>query len=175
MDKLKDFIDRHREEFDNVDLPKGHLQRFERKLRRDPHRASRYFLPIVSTVAAAACILAFLFITGRNDGTSPVNPNHFVCEADEEMEELREYYRMRVYNVEEQIVGLYEEHPSPATLAILQDFEDVAHEIRSFEENILPTLPCSNNGLNVINRQYSGSLESLGVMLEQMEAITNLE
>jgi hypothetical protein len=173
MDKLKDFIDRHREQFDNVALPKGHLQRFERKLNGRNRRPARYILPIGVAIAAAACILAVLFVHPNNNGANP--GNFFICEADEEMNELRNYYRMRVYDLEEQLRSLHQAHPSPETLAIIQDSEDVAQSIQSFEENLLPTLPCSHSGLNVINRQYAGSLESLGAMLEQMEAITNRE
>lgn len=42
-----------------------------------------------------------------------------------------------------------------------------------FEETILPTLPCSNDGLFAMTQHYSNSLEGLTLMLKQMEQVTD--
>jgi hypothetical protein len=175
MDNLKDFIDRHRDEFDAEPLPDGHLERFERRLRRRHNRHARYLLPLAATLAAAACIFTFLFITGGDANPNRNGTGAFICESDEEMDELRAYYHMRVYDLEERMRSLHQAKPSEGATGILQDTKEVMNSIDEFEENILPTLPCSDDGLNVMNRQYAGSLEILGKMLEQMEEITNQE
>ncbi|MDR2498366.1 MAG: hypothetical protein LBD28_02885 [Tannerellaceae bacterium] len=175
MDNLKKFVDQYRDQFDAEPLPDGHLERFERKLRSRHNRPARYFLPIAATIAAAACIFAILFIKGGEYNRNQNGNGAFICEADEEMDELRSYYHMRVYDLEERMRSLHLAQPTEGSASIMHDTQEVMKSIYDFEENILPTLPCSGNGLNVMNRQYASSLETLEVMLEQMEEITNHE
>jgi hypothetical protein len=168
MDKLKEFIERNKSAFDCEPLPEGHLERFEKKLRRQsPSILRRYLLPIVATAAAACLILFFLRPQNNNDA----EPSLFVCDADEEMDELREYYNMRVYDMEEQIRTLHEAHPTPGTRQLLEETENVIETVREFEADIFPTLPCTDNGLFAMTQQYEGSIGSLSFMLEQMESI----
>jgi hypothetical protein len=174
MDKLKDFIEQHREEFDNETLPEGHLERFERKLHKREGAIRRFILPAAATIAAA-CFLAFFFLPGKEKGTDPAGASAFVCEAGDEMDALREYYNMRVYDVEEQIKSLHDSSPSPGSLELVEESGKVVQTVYEFEENILPTLPCTDNGLFAMTQQYANSLESLNFMLGQMEQITDGE
>ncbi|MDR0538151.1 MAG: hypothetical protein LBH04_08980 [Tannerellaceae bacterium] len=170
MDKLKKFIDLHRDDFD-LPLQQGHLNRFETKLNRWRRPLlRRYLFPAVATLAAA-CLLTFLLVPR----SAPEKRIVFVCEVDEEMDALRKYYNMRVYDVEERINSLYETKPSQSLQKLAEEAGKVVRTVREFEEEIFPTLSCTDNGIFAMKLQYDGSLESLIFMLEQMELLSDME
>ena len=56
---------------------------------------------------------------------------------------------------------------------LLQESKRILTDNYMFEETILPTLPCSNDGLFAMTQHYSNSLEGLTLMLKQMEQVTD--
>ena len=92
MDKLKDFIDLNKEAFEEVEMPEGHFERFERKLERQGRRQP-ILLYGVGTIAAAA-VVALLLLIGRPDKDIAPEPSEIVaqmCETREEFEETRKH------------------------------------------------------------------------------------
>ena len=154
MDKLKNFIDTNREAFEDDLLPEGHFERFEQKLAVP--RKSRATLYSLCAFAAAACI-ALLFLFKLPGGTPlPTQPRQVVtgqhaCEVKEEMQ------------------AMYKLQQTPGAEELLKETKRVLTDNYMFEETVLPTLPCSNAGLYAMNLHYSTSLESLNIMLKQME------
>jgi hypothetical protein len=171
MDKLKDFIDAHREAFDNDLLPEGHLARFEKKLK--PKRRLRKLAPAIVTIAAATAALLILLKTQSNISPAPQQGTTFICEAEEEIEELRLYYNMQIYDVETQIKDLHSHRQTPGSSELMQATEHIIRTSCEFEENILPTLPCSEAALFAMNQHYGNSLQSLNLMLRQMQRVIN--
>ncbi|MDR1645089.1 MAG: hypothetical protein LBS05_04610 [Tannerellaceae bacterium] len=170
MDKLKDFISNNRMAFDEgISLPEGHFERFEEKLRR---RRLRSFVLAAVAVAAAAGLLFFLPIGGDRSDALPGNVI-FTCEAEEEIEELRFYYNMQIYDVEAQIIDLYAGGGMPGSIELMKETEQVIRTTCDFETDILPSLPCSEAGVFVLNQHYSNSLNSLNLMLNQMKRIAS--
>jgi hypothetical protein len=169
MDKLKHFIDTHREAFEDDLPPAGHFGRFEKKLpvpsRRQLNRTR------VSAVAVAAAVTLFVFIRILNEtGNTPVQQtNLYTCETQKEIDELRLYYNMQLNEVSAQIRALYKSEQTPGGLELLQETKRVIKSSHEFEDAVLPTLPCSDAGLFAMNQHYSNSLESLQIMLNQME------
>ncbi|MDF9829198.1 hypothetical protein [Parabacteroides sp. PF5-6] len=163
MDKLKQFIDEHRQEFDDFELPEGHLARFEKKL---PRRAKRHTLwYTVYGVAAAACIALFILFKPSTDlFMDDDDPTANVCE----IEELQLYYTMQINEVLARIEAADEETTSYKSAQLVQASRKVVSDSGRFEEEILPTLPCSEEGIYVINQHYSNSLRSLQIMLDQI-------
>lgn len=170
MDKLKQFIDDHRDEFDEIDLPKGHLERFEKKL---PSRRKRHTLWYsIYGVAAAACIALLIFFKPSTDLFIEENDSATnVCE----IEELQLYYTMQMNDVLAQIEATYEKDVSPGTTQLMQAIKNVLNDSDQFEEEVLPTLPCSEEGIFAMNQHYKNSLISLQIMLEQMENVKETE
>lgn len=173
MDKLKNFIDTNREAFDDDLLPEGHFERFEQKL--PAPRKSRAALYSLSAFAAAACI-ALLFLFKLPGGTplpqqQQMASKPYKCEMKEEIEELRLYYNMQMDNIISQMQTLYKQQQVPGASELLQETKRVLTDNYMFEETVLPTLPCSNAGLSAMNQHYSTSLESLNIMLKQMEVM----
>lgn len=172
MDKLKNFIDTNREAFEDDLLPEGHFERFEQKLAAP--RKSRATLYSLCTFAAAACI-ALLFLFKLPGGTplhtqpGQVATGQHKCEMKEEIEELRLYYNMQMNDIISQIQVMYKQQRIPGTEELLKETKRVLTDNYMFEETVLPTLPCSNAGLYAMNQHYSTSLESLNIMLKQME------
>ncbi|MDR1938029.1 MAG: hypothetical protein LBQ73_05980 [Tannerellaceae bacterium] len=171
MDKLKDFIDTNREAFEDDLLPDGHFERFEKRLEKKRNRR-RFSL---AAVAMAAAVGLFLFLKIQSDLGDASQPEAvFTCEAGEEIEELRLYYNMQIYDVEAQIKELYAHEDTPGGLELMEETEQLLQTTCDFEANILPTLPCSDAGVFAMNQYYSNSLKSLNFMLKQMERVVNM-
>lgn len=174
MDKLKNFIDTNREAFEDDLLPEGHFERFEQKLAAP--RKSRATLYSLCAFAAAACI-ALLFFFKLPGGTplhtqpGQVATGQPICEVKEEIEELRLYYNMQMSDIISQMQAMYKQQRIPGTEELLKETKRVLTDNYMFEETVLPTLPCSNAGLYAMNLHYSTSLESLNIMLKQMESM----
>lgn len=202
MDKLKTYIDHHRADFDTGSLPEGHADRFRRKLEAGkrpwepeeenaasadsepdaapvlssrPNRTRRLWVLRISFAAAAA--IALLLLLRMPGGTAipsapVVRPEAGACQAKQEFEELRIYYRMQIHEMTAQIEQVYKADQTPGGAELLKETKKVLHDNYMFEETVLPTLPCSNNGLFAINQHYSNSLESLSIMLREMERMS---
>lgn len=202
MDKLKEYITRHRAEFESDRLPEGHLDRFRTKLESGrlpwepvrektmsapddrPERAEltagRKILPsrrrpwglwLSFAAAAAVAVVCLLRLPGGTSLPSapPAQAETQTCQAREEFEELRIYYTMQINDMMAQIRELYKEEKTPGGAELLKETKKVLHDNYMFEETVLPTLPCSNKGLYAMNQHYSNSLESLSIMLREME------
>jgi len=168
MDKLKQFINDHREKFDDIELPKGHLERFEKKLPSHGRRRTLWYS--IYGVAAAACIALLIFFKPSTDlFIEDDDPTANVCE----IEELQLYYTMQINDVLAKIEAVYEKETSPKSTQLMQATKEVLNDSGQFEEKILPTLPCSEEGIYAMNQHYRNSLKSLQIMLEQMENDTD--
>ena len=165
MDRLKDFIDTHRKAFDEEPLPEGFLERFEQKL--PPARQRRGAMLYWGFALSVAASLAHLFLlrlpTETADG--PLCNNS-------EREELRIYYQMQINEVMAQMNRLYQEGEAPGTKELYWESKRVLADNEMFEKTILPVLPCSNDGIFAMTQHYSGSLESLSLMLDRMRMLT---
>ena len=82
---------------------------------------------------------------------------------------LRLYYNMQMSDIISQMQAMYKLQRTPGTEELLKETKRVLTDNYMFEETVLPTLPCSNAGLYAMNLHYSTSLESLNIMLKQME------
>ncbi|WP_455638995.1 LPXTG cell wall anchor domain-containing protein [Parabacteroides sp.] len=174
MDKLKNFIDTNREAFEDDLLPEGHFDRFEKKL---PKTGKKHFklYSLVAFAAAASIALLFLF---RMPGGTPVPETRKAsvqkaCSNQEEINELQIYYKMQIGEIMAQMESLYKKEQTPGGAELLQESKKILKDNYMFEETILPTLPCSNDGLFAMNQHYSASVESLNIMLKQMEIVVN--
>ncbi len=169
MDKLKQFIDQHIGEFREEALPEGHLERFGKKLPPSPAKKRKLLIGVCSFAAAATLALLLWvrpsFVMDDSGET--------VCESAQEIREVRLYYQMRIDEVIAQMQTIYKEKKAPGTADLWQETNRVLSETERFESDILPKLPCSNDGLYAMNQHYSNSLESLMIMLQQMERVTN--
>lgn len=218
MDKLKDFIDIHKEAFEEENLPAGHFERFEQKLaasdltqaeenerpvelstdspgeattggaenepqplRRTLPRKNLRLYSLWGSFAAVA-VVALLFLLRIPGGTplpspapSPETPTASTCQAREEIDELRLYYTMQINETMARIKTLYKHDKSPGAAELMAATQKVLTDNYMFEETVLPTLPCSNDALFAVTQHYTNSLESLSIMLKQMERVTGDE
>lgn len=218
MDKLKDFIDNHKEAFEEENLPAGHFERFEQKLAglhlTQPEEKDGSSEPATDTTGktgsaqrendgqplhptlprknirlyslwgsfAAAAVIALLFLLRMPGGTplpssapSPATTATSTCQTREEIEELRLYYTMQINETMERIKTLYKHDKSPGAAELMAATQKVLTDNYMFEETVLPTLPCSNDALFAMTQHYTNSLESLSIMLKQMERVTGDE
>lgn len=167
MDKLKQFIEDNRDAFDDdIQLPEGHFERFEQKL---PSPRKRPVWLYTVTIAAAAC-LAMLFLL-----KPPANPlgeeEQYVCE----IEDVQLFYQMQMNDVLAQMETLSETDQSQGVALLLEASRKILTDNEQFEQQILPELPCSPEGLFAMNQHYNTSIASLNVMLEQMEKVIDID
>lgn len=172
MDKLKNFIDTNREAFEDDLLPEGHFDRFEKKL---PPAPRKHFKLYSLCAFAAAASIALLLLLRMPGGTPvPESPQTGVqqkCSNQKEFHELQMFYKMQINDIMAQMESLYKEEQAPGAAGLLQESKRILKDNYMFEETILPTLPCSNDGLFAMNQHYSASVESLNIMLKQMERV----
>ncbi|MDR0429703.1 MAG: hypothetical protein LBH58_04410 [Tannerellaceae bacterium] len=173
MDKLKKFIHTNREAFDNDPLPAGHFKRFEKKLPTPPKKQIKWIN--VFSIAIAAVVTLFVFIRIQSDmkDTSLEQSGMYTCETQKEFDELRFYYNMQIDELWVQIRTLCKSEQSSGGLELLEETKRVIKSTHDFEENVLPILPCSDDGLFAMNQHYRNSLASLNIMLKQMEYVTD--
>lgn len=174
MDKLKNFIDANREAFEDEALPEGHLERFGQKLPKPRKRRVTLYALCAFAVAASIALLFLLRLPGGT-GMPAGQPKATApsCETKEEIEELRLYYNMQMNDVLAQMKKLYKQDQTFGAEELLRESKRVLTDNYMFEETVLPTLPCSNDGLFAMTQHYNNSLESLSFMLRQMERVTD--
>ena len=85
--------------------------------------------------------------------------------------DLNEQADDRLACIISQMQAMYKQQRIPGTEELLKETKRVLTDNYMFEETVLPTLPCSNAGLYAMNLHYSTSLESLNIMLKQMESM----
>lgn len=169
MDKLKQFIEEHAGEFQEEALPEGHLERFEKKLPAFRSNKRRLIIGLCALTTAATFALLIwvkpiLMLNETEDMT---------CGSANEISEVRLYYQMQMDEVIAQMQTIYKERKAPGTADLLKETSKVLSENEAFETKVLPRLPCTDQGLYAMNQHYSNSLESLTIMLQQMERVTN--
>jgi hypothetical protein len=167
MDKLKHFIDTHREAFEE-DLPPGHSGRFDKKLPVSSPKQRRW-MNVLAVAAAVVALLVFIRIAHEITDAPGQQTEMYISETQLEIEELKAYYNMQLAEVSVQIRALYKSEQIPGGLELLEETKRVLKSSHDFEDAVLPTLPRSDAGLFAMNQHYSNSLESLQIMLNQME------
>ncbi len=168
-DKLKHFIDTHRAAFDDEQMPEGHFDRFEAKL---PGRNRHLKVYGLVTFAAAACALFLLIHTGVFDMNGNGDTSPFVCEMRQEVDEVKLFYHMQMNDIITQMEDIYAENQVPGAADLLKETKKIQLESRTFEKEVLPTLPCTSDGLFAINQYYGNSLESMRQMLGYLTQLT---
>ncbi|WP_165154562.1 hypothetical protein [Parabacteroides sp. ZJ-118] len=174
MDKLKNFIDANRDAFEEDEmLPEGHLERFEQKLPK-PRKNRAALYSCAFAIAASIALLLLFRLPGGTDMPEPVQKTTAqACETQEEIEGLRLYYDMQMNEVLAQMKKLYKQDRTPGAEELLQESKRILTDNYMFEETILPTLPCSDDGLFAMTQHYSNSLGGLRLILKQMRQVTD--
>lgn len=169
MDRLKDYIQQHREAFDDVSLPEGYEERFAARLEREDTKKTvplwRKVLPLAAAVALFFCLSVPFWMQQRS------KPDAYVCELHSEMGELRTYYRMEIEDHLMELETASRENPSEAVRHLLEAGLQIEASCQQFDQQVLPTLPCSDEGIFVINQQYRNSLNSMQILCQQLNRV----
>lgn len=176
MDKLKNFIDTHRDAFDDEMLPEGHFGRFSQKL-PESRQSKRFKIYTLGACLAAACAALFFLLHAPESDPVSIPLDHSLqasektqhCQQKTEIDELRLYYNMQMNDVMARMEILNREQRTPGAAGLLKETHKVLTDNYMFETTVLPTLPCSDIGLFAMTQHYSNSLQSLSFMLKQME------
>ncbi|CDE65315.1 putative uncharacterized protein [Parabacteroides sp. CAG:409] len=170
MDRLKDYIEQHREAFNEEPLPEGHLERFAARLEKEEEEKVktvplwRRLMPLAAVVALFLCLSVPFWI---QRGTS----DSYVCELHSEMGELHTYYRMQLEDHLMELETASKENPSEAVMHLLEAALQIEASCQQFDNQVLPTLPCSDEGIFAINQQYQNSLNSMQILCQQLNRV----
>lgn len=172
MDKLKQYIDNHREEFDDIQMPEGHFDRFSEKLKSSPktirHRRQIgvYSLLLVAGIALFLLIRFSFTISPDVSDTKPVT--NYTCGMREEINDLQLYYSMQMNELVMQM-KTFASCDLAGSKDLLKEMSLILYDNSQFEQTVLPGLPCSNAGIFAMNQHYNASIEALQLMLNQLE------
>ena len=159
MDRLKDYIQQHREAFEDVPLPEGHLERFAARLDKAETKKTvplwRKLVPLAAAVALFFCLSVPFWMQ------QPVSPDTYVCE----------YYRMEIEDHLMELETASKENPSEAVTHLLEAALQIEASCQQFDNQVLPTLPCSDEGIFAINQQYQNSLNSMQILCQQLNRV----
>ncbi len=169
-DKLKQFVQTHRDEFDNEQLPEGHFERFEAKLPAQRHTLRPRIITLAA-FAAAACV-AFLLIYKLPFGLDGEHKAPYVCELRQEVDEVKLFYHMQMNDIVTQMEDIYAQAQVPGTADLLKETKKMQLDSQKFEKEVLPSLPCSSDAVFTINQYYGNQLESMRHMLEYMTQLS---
>ena len=175
MEKLRQFIENHRDEFDDEPLLDGHWERFEQKLAAvEPQQPTkRVWLWAVAGLAAAAAVALLLWLQPMRIVTDPsdgmVQEDWLAMQ--QEFLETQGYYQMRIIDLTEQMDKLCKEKRSPEAEQLLQAAWQVRSEVKEFEQEVVPTLSYDEMGLYALTQTYYMGIGSLTFLLNQMETM----
>lgn len=175
MEKLRQFIENHRDEFDDEPLLEGHWERFEQKLAVvEPQQPTkRVWLWAVAGLAAAAAVALLLWLQPMRIVTDPsdgmVQEDWLAMQ--QEFLETQGYYQMRIIDLTEQMDKLCKEKRSTEAEQLLQAAWQVRSEVKEFEQEVVPTLSYDEMGLYALTQTYSMGIGSLTFLLNQMETM----
>lgn len=162
MDKLKEYIDKNRLDFEDIELPVGHSGRFNEKLNKQKKRIMIQRFVLVAAVAACLGILFVVQIQYQKTNAS-------VCELSNEIKEVRMYYNMQFSATLAQMEELYKQNQTPGSLELMKQTQEVIAVNQDFETKILPTLPCSEEALYAMSQHYDASISGMNILLRQMQ------
>ena len=175
MEKLRQFIENHRDEFDDEPLLDGHWERFEQKLAAvEPQQPTkRVWLWAAAGLVAAAAIALLLWLQPMRIVTDPsdgmVQEDWLAMQ--QEFLETQGYYQMRIIDLTEQMDKLCKEKRSTEAEQLLQAAWQVRSEVKEFEQEVVPTLSYDEMGLYALTQTYSMGIGSLTFLLNQMETM----
>lgn len=187
MDKLKSFISENRTSFDVEELPEGHLSRFMTKLDEmekeaesttvvnetlRPASKPRYWRWMAVPIAAllAGVLFYIMYDNQQNKDTEMLN----ACAMHTEMDELQIYYRMQM---DELLMRMEDDKRDESNLALaglLEAGKKIRLTCEQFDAEVAPALPCSEDGIQVVNQQYSNSLNNIQRIYRQWHKLKML-
>lgn len=175
MEKLRQFIENHRDEFDDEPLLEGHWERFEQKLAAvEPQQPTkRVWLWSVAGLAAVAAVALLLWLQPLRTLTDPSDgmEQEDLITMEQEFLETQGYYQMRIIDLTEQMDELCKAKRSTEAEQLLQAAWQVRSEVTEFEQEVVPTLSYDETGLYALTQTYSMGIGSLTFLLNQMETM----
>lgn len=168
MDRLKDYIQQNREALDEIPLPEGHLERFAARLEKAETKKT---VPLWRKLVPLAAAVALFFCLSVPFWMQQVSPDAYVCELHSEMGELHTYYRMQLEDHLMELETASKENPSEAVTHLLEAALQIEASCQQFDNQVLPTLPCSDEGIFAINQQYRNSLNSMQILCQQLNRV----
>ena len=132
--------------------------------RRKPRKPFRYGINWFRWLRLLPCSSVCLFLSGCIS-------QFLLTELHSEMGELHTYYRMQLEDHLMELETASKENPSEAVTHLLEAALQIEASCQQFDNQVLPTLPCSDEGIFAINQQYQNSLNSMQILCQQLNRV----
>lgn len=169
MKNLEDFIQNNKEQIDSFDLPDGHLERFEKKLRKKNSKSKSYWYSL------AAAVLILLSLSGiiqynQSQSRNIVNTEKIISLGDisPQYKEIEEFYRRDLYLKISEFDSL-NCHIEPEQKAM------VNHELQQLDQVYISLQKELNQNrsderiINAMINNYQYKIEFLDLVIEQIK------
>ncbi|MEF8846785.1 MAG: hypothetical protein V5A59_15020 [Bacteroidales bacterium] len=170
MKHLEDIIRSHRSEFDDMEPPEGHFERFDQKLRTYNRRKRLFNWNVIlkAAVVAVLVVLSGLWVSDRI--SEQQTPESLALEkVSPEVKEAHFYYSSLMEKKYEQIkqFDFRDEEQKEMLLNELQDMNSIYVNIKED----LRTNPNDPRVINALIRHYQMKLEVMNQILDQLQSI----
>jgi hypothetical protein len=172
MDRLQTFIEQNRAQLDVVDSPKGHYDRFSRRL-ASANRAKRPNLWLVASAAAIAGVIltASLSLLLNTAGVlSMSEPGLATVKLSPEIIQIDQYYQSQVNQKQVLINKMLTGELKPFEDEIAQAFDDMSASYKGII-NDLAQSPRPERAAFVLTRYYQAQLDVLDGIILRMQSV----
>ena len=168
MDELKKFIDNHREEFEERNMPEGLEERIMSsagRQRRTPH-SNRLWATVSIAAAAVACLLLIVnTVLMRNVEKAASS----VAACNDETLQVISVYRTELYKRLEHVCNEVIKEDSHDKEYLLDKIDELKQESREVELSIMSGNVPRNNAEEAFKRYYSSAMNGLDRMESGIE------
>jgi hypothetical protein len=175
MDKLRNYIESHRHEFDEFEPSEGHLDRFRAKLmaKKPARRVNLYLVASAAAVAGiivtASLSLLLNFDKMINLGKRDLAANNL----SQEIIQIDEYYRYRVYQKQQMITDMMSDQMSPMDEEISTTLAEFEKSYKNLRQDISES-PRPDRAAYVLTLYYQTQLEVMEQFITRLKDINML-
>ncbi|MDR0661148.1 MAG: hypothetical protein LBG19_10210 [Prevotellaceae bacterium] len=155
MDKLKEYIQNNRSQFDDMEPANGHTERFAARLSSQKKRPKRTFRIVAAISGIAATFLAGLMLLplGQADSNS--------CTLSPELAEVSGYYSVRLEQEIDKIQHLVTYADKETKNELLTDIMVMREESSEFLHQICASHMDESDSIPIIIHHYQSQIEAL--------------
>jgi hypothetical protein len=172
MEKLDGFINKHRQEFDTGEPPKGHFERFKYKLdEQKPMRRLNLWLVGTAAAIAGVVLTGSLSLLLNLNGLTPQRESGLVSASmSPELIQIDEYYQHQVSQKQQIISKMLTGQMSPMELDIAKTLADLNSEYANMLTELSQN-PRPERSAFVITRFYQSKIEVMEGMIAQLQDV----
>ncbi len=172
MDKLKSFIDHNRPLFDNEEPPRGHFDRFSRRLvvYNSPKRINLWLVASVAAVAGVLITASLSLLLNFSGLVPPTESGLASATLSPELLQIDEYYQYQITQKQQLINRMMTGELKPFEGEISQTLNDMNENYKNVLKDIAQS-PHTESAAFVLTRYYQAKLDVLDGIISRMQTV----